>query len=87
MLIFCINMTEGYGFNIVRDCKNVKKNYITIKLLHTNARFGFPFRAHYSGVYMGANTQFCQVSDSDSSRLESHFLYLDSSRDSEKNLT
>ena len=26
VLIFCIIMTEGYGFIIVRDCKNVNMN-------------------------------------------------------------
>ena len=126
VLVVCIIMTEGYGFIIVKDCKNVNMNQKSLRIvlvsvvfflvdimlhvlpikrilyklfvviyfkdrlnnkvnkyhnqpLHTNARFGFPFRAHYSGVYMGANTQFCQVSDSDSSRLKSHFLCLDSS--------
>ena len=122
-------MTEGHGFIIVRDCKNVNMNQkslrivlvsvslflvdimldvlpikriwyklfvviyfkdrLTIKSInitinrYTRTHVLASLSALISLAYMGAN-KFCQVSDSDSSRLESHFLCLDSSRDSKK---
>ena len=33
MLVVCIVMTEGYGFIIVRDCKNVNMNQKSLKIV------------------------------------------------------
>ena len=33
VLIFCIIMTEGYGFIIVRDCKNVNMNQKSLRIV------------------------------------------------------
>ena len=33
VLIFCIIMTEGYGFIIVSDCKNVNMNQKSLRIV------------------------------------------------------
>ena len=33
VLIFCIIMTEGYEFIIVRDCKNVNMNQKSLRIV------------------------------------------------------
>ena len=47
LLIVCIIMTEGYGFIIVRDCKNVNMNQEDLRIVLVSVIF---FRSRYHGA-------------------------------------